>query len=239
MEQLAPRTVINAAAYTDVNGAEAADQRTLAVALNRELPARLAGACDRIGAPLVHVSTDYVFDGTADRPYREEDPVAPLQVYGETKLAGEREITERLGESRALIVRVSTLYGPGPRGHYVRAILGQARKRARIEVVRLPVSSPGYTPDLAEGLVELVWSRARGVVHLANGGGCSRLELAREIVRLAGLDVRVDERPVATDPAPRPAYSVLDTSRYTELTGRAMRPWRDALAEYLSAVGSQ
>lgn len=233
---IGPSAVVNAAAYTDVARAELIAEREAVFRLNRDAPAELARACRVLGVPLVHLSTDYVFDGNKTTPYREDDLPAPLQVYGQSKLEGERAILET--HDTALVVRTSTMYGPrrGDRRHYVGAVLSQARERDRLEVVRLPVSSPTYSLDLAAALIDLLETGARGIVHVVNHGGCSRGELALEIVRLAGLaaSTEVHERAPAADPPRRPSYSVLDTSRFTELTGRTMRPWQDGLAAYLA-----
>lgn len=232
---LAPTAVVNAAAYTDVARAELIAEREAVFRLNRDAPAELARACRTHGVPLVHLSTDYVFDGRKTAPYREDDAAAPLQVYGQSKLEGERRILDL--HDATLVVRTSTMYGPGrgERQHYVGAVLRQARGRDRLEVVRLPVSSPTYSLDLAAALVDLLEAGARGIVHVVNHGGCSRGELAREIVRRAGLGTDVQERAPAAGAPQRPPYSVLDTSRFSELTGRPMRPWQEGLAAYLSS----
>jgi dTDP-4-dehydrorhamnose reductase len=235
LEALSPSAVINAAAYTDVARAEQEGERRRAYRLNRDAPGALAHACRALGVPLIHVSTDYVFDGRKEAAYVETDAVGPLQIYGRSKLEGERRVLA--GHHGALIVRTSTLYGPGraDRPHYVDAILRQARRSDRLHVVRLPVSSPTYSIDLARGLIELLESSATGIVHLVNRGGCSRLELAREILRRAGLDrsTELRERSPPAGPPARPAFSVLDTSRFAQLTGREPRTWQEALADYL------
>jgi len=234
---IGPSAVINASAFTDVVRAELAEERGAVQGLNRDAPAALAEQCRRSGIPLVHVSTDYVFDGSLRRPYREEDPTNPLQCYGRSKLEGEREVARLLPE--AVVARTSTLYGPGRRRrpHYVDAVLRQAHERDRLSVVRLPVSSPTYAPDLAAALLRLLELRASGLFHIVNGGSCSRLELAREAVRLAGLAGRVEvlERPEEPGSLARPAYSVLDGSRYARVAGLPLRGWADALADYLGA----
>lgn len=236
-ENSSASAVINAAAYTDVTRAEISAEREEVFRLNRDAPATLAGICRRRGIDLIFVSTDFVFDGILGRPYDERHPPAPLQVYGRSKLEGERAVLETHPD--ALIVRTSTLYGPGRRGrpHYVDAILDQAARRDRIDVVRTPVSSPTYTPDLGRALVELLEVGASGLVHVVNDGACSRLELARETVRLAGAAGRVvvAERPESHEGPQRPAYSVLDGSRYLELCGSALRSWDQALADYVSS----
>jgi dTDP-4-dehydrorhamnose reductase len=238
LEQLDPRAVLNASAYTDVARSELPAEREAVYALNRDVPAALARWCARRGRGLIHVSTDYVFDGRARRPYREDDPVNPLQVYGRSKLAGEDAVREAL--PTAVVARTSTLYGPGRRRrpHYVDAVLRQAHEYGKLRVVRPPVSSPTYAPDLAEALLELLGAGADGLFHTVNAGACSRYELACAAVRLAGLSDRVDvgERPEEPGGLARPAYSVLDATRYAELTGRPVRSWDEALREYLGAA---
>ncbi len=228
-----PAAVINAAGFTDVAGAE--DHVGEAFRLNRDLPKVLAEICSEHRIPLVHLSTDYVFDGKKKVPYVENDPVAPLQVYGQSKLAGEQEVLE--AHDRSLVVRTSTLYGPGCRRrlHYVDAVLSRARDEGRLELVRPPVSSPTYAPDLAEAICELLGVGATGIVHWANAGSCSRFELAMAALEISGLvdTVTVRERPEPTEGLARPGYSVMDTSRYTKLTGRTARAWRESLREYI------
>lgn len=227
--------VINAAAYTDVTHAEQADQHDAVMRLNRDAPRELARACARSGLPLAHVSTDYVFDGSKGEPYREEDAVAPLQFYGLSKLEGEQAVLD--AHPAAVVVRTSTLFGPGRRSrpHYVDAVLGQARVKDRLELVRLPVSSPSYAPDLAESMLRLLDVEAAGVVHVVNCGSCTRIELAQEAMRLAGprYEAEVVERLDSPGGPGRPDYSVLDVARYTGLTGSPPRTWQAALADYL------
>ncbi len=230
-----PAWIVNAAAFTDVAGAERPENRAAVLGLNRDLPAALARECRLRAARLVHVSTDFVFDGAATRPYREDDPTAPLQLYGSSKLEGERAALAAHPE--VLVVRTSTLYGFAnrPRPNYVDAIRMQAEDRSLIEVVEFPVASPTFATDLAWAILRLVDARVSGIVHVVNDGGCSRLELARAIVEERGRAqcVQVRVRAAPPDDLRRPAYSVLDTSRYAALTGTRLRPWRLALAEYL------
>ena len=230
---LAPTAVINAAAWTDVRRAEEAANRRLVWEVNCHGPRRLAEACAAADVPLIHLSTDYVFDGRARDPYKEDDAPNPLQAYGASKLDGENEV--RRVYPRALIARTSTVYGERPQGprHYVDAILAQARERGALAVVRLPVSSPSYTPDIAAGLVYLLDAGATGLVHVVNDGAASRHELARAAVRFAGFRIEVGEIEQPPDDLERPDYSVLDTSRYRALTGRTMRAWDEALREYV------
>lgn len=237
LDDLAPGAVLNAAAFTDVSGAELPANRDLAFRLNRDAPAALARACRKRRIPLVHVSTDYVFDGTSPRPYREEDPTRPLQIYGLSKREGEREVLSL--DPGALVVRTSTLFGPAPRQrlNYVDAILEQARRQPVVSVVEPPVSSPTFAPDLADAILRLFDAGSTGLVHAANDGPCSRLELARAVVEEAGLAgaVEVRVRPAPPSDLPRPAYSVLDTQHLASLLGGALRPWREALAEHVRA----
>jgi len=236
---LRPTAIVNLAGFTDVGAAERPENRSAVTALNAELPGRLAAACARLAIPFIHVSTDYVFDGAKRTPYLEDDLVNPSQVYGATKLEGERAAIA--GHPRALIVRVSTLYGPGrpQRPAYVDAILAQARARAAergvVEVVEPPVSSPTYAPDVAPALVDLMDRGATGIVHVVNDGAASRLQLATATVALAGLGdrVAVRVRPEPPSGLRRPAYSVLDTAKLLGLIGRKLPPWADALARYV------
>lgn len=240
IERLSPRAVVNAAAWTDVAGAERPEVRERVGRLNRDAPRAVAEACRHIGAFLVHLSTDYVFDGTKGTPYVEEDRPNPLQVYGRSKLEGEEAVLAACPE--ALVVRSSTLYGPGPRPrpHYVDAILRRAALGGVLEVVETPVASPTYTADLAEAILDLLTSGSlRGVLHVVNAGACSRLELARAAVEAAGLSgaVRLLGRPEPPGGPRRPAYSVLSTARLERWLGRPMRPWREALLAYLRSRG--
>jgi len=240
LDALRPAAILNLAGFTDVAAAERPENAPAAIALNVELPAALAGASARLAIPFVHVSTDYVFDGAKATPYLEDDPVNPLQVYGATKLDGERAALAR--NPRVLILRVSTLYGSGrpQRPAYVDAILAQARARAAegggtLTVVEAPVSSPTYAPDVAPALVDLLDRGATGIVHAVNDGAASRLELAAAVVALAGFGDRVTVRagPELPNTLRRPAYSVLDTSKLHQVLGRRLPPWKEALARYL------
>jgi dTDP-4-dehydrorhamnose reductase len=236
LDRIAPDVVINAAGFTDVNRAELPECRREVFGANAEGPAALARECAARGAKLVHVSTDYVFDGASRVPYLEDAATGPLQVYGDSKLAGERAVLE--SSRSALVVRASTLYGPGraARPHYVDAIREQLRERDVLEVVELPVASPTLAPDLADGIVRLLDVGAGGIVHVANQGACSRLELTRAVVELSGTGDRVEVRvraPGKSGPS-RPAYSALSTARFESLTGRCLRGWRQALAAYLA-----
>ena len=224
-----PDAVLNCAAFTAVDAAESREAEALAV--NGTAVGYLAEAADAARAVLVQVSTDYVFDGEADRAYREDNPVNPLSAYGRTKLAGELEAV-RAG--RHLIVRTAWLFGEG--NNFVEAILRQvAAGRDELRVVEDQVGCPTYAEDLASALLVLVARNVRGILHAVNAGATSWYGLACEIVRQRSAPVRVT--PVSTADMPRPARrprrAVLDASRMQGLLGAALPPWQDALARYL------
>jgi len=225
-----PSTVINCAAFTAVDDCES--NEGLALAVNGAAVGHLATACNRVGARLIQISTDYVFPGTADRPYTEDDPVAPASAYGRTKLRGEENA---LGAEQHLVVRTAWLFGHG--GHnFVEAIRAQIDAGAtRMTVVADQRGCPTYCEDLAAAILDLADSGADGIVHAVNTGDTTWHGLAAAIAGRLGADVEI--LPVATDelprPAPRPPYSVLDTARLDSILGRPMPPWQDALARYL------
>lgn len=235
LDDARPAALLNATGFTDVDAAEKPRNRDTVVLLNREAPRRMGVACARLRIPLVHVSTDFVFDGAKGEPYDEDDTVAPLQFYGRSKLEGERAVLAAC--PAAIVVRTATLYGPGrpERPHYVRSVLRQVRPGARIELVRLPVASVTYSADLARAMLRLLEVGARGIVHFANRGSCSRMELAREAIRLRhpDLPVEIAERPGSSTGPARPAYSVLDVSLYERLASERVRHWKAALAAYV------
>lgn len=231
ISDLAPRVVINAAAYTDVDGCESNWGRALAV--NGDGPRILAEACLSAEATLIHVSTDFVFDGNGLKPYRPYQPTHPVSAYGRSKLEGERGVVA--SGCRYLIVRTSWLFGSGGR-NFVDTILTRARAGDPLRVVADQIGRPTYVEDLATAILRLMDSRSAGIVHFGNGGDCSWYEFANAIVREAGIQVEV--QPITSDelsrPAMRPAYSVLDLSDYTAISGWVPPHWRDALRRYLA-----
>jgi len=226
---LKPRVVVNAAAYTDVDGCET--NKELAMQVNGEGVAHLALAALEIGARLVHVSTDYVFDGAKDSPWLEDDPPHPLSVYGESKLAG--ELNARIVPDH-LIIRTQWLYGLHGK-NFVETMLRLAGERNELAVVDDQVGSPTWTADLARAIKALIDADCRGTYHAANAGFCSWNGFARAIFEEAGLAVTVN--PMTTTelgrPATRPLYSVLDCGRLVKDTGFHPEPWREALRKYL------
>lgn len=224
--------VINAAACTDVDGCET--NRELAEAVNGEAPGGVAAACVEVGAKMVHFGTDFVFDGRGHRPYLPDDPANPLSVYGQTKWAGEEAV--RSAGGRSLVVRTSWLFGLHGR-NFVEAILAKAEAEQPLSVVDDQIGAPTLASDLAEAVVHLLDACAEGTVHFTNSGSCSWFDFACEIVRGASLDAAVSRTTseALAQPARRPGYSVLDTSRYAELTDHTPRPWRNALGRYMDA----
>jgi len=225
------RLVLNAAADTRVDAAETDPHHNR---VNHVAVGLLAARCSEIGATLVHVSTDYVFNGRSIRPYREDDPVDPLNAYGRGKLAGERRAFEEGDE--VLVVRTSWIFGAGG-SNFVDTILKRVEAGSReLSVVDDQVGRPTYAGDLAAAIRSLVDRRVTGIVHFANGGDATWYDLARESLRLSGRD-DVALKPVATEEFPRPArrprHSVLDTSLYERLTKVTPRHWHQALAAYL------
>jgi dTDP-4-dehydrorhamnose reductase len=230
-----PDVVFNASAYNAVDGAEA--DPAAAFAVNALAVLHLGRACRAAGALLVHFSTDYVFDGTDERPIPEERTPRPLSVYGVSKLAGEA-LAAASGAAH-LVVRTSALFATGGSrvkgGSFVERILERARSGQPLRVVSDQTFSPTYAPDLARAAIALAGSGARGIFHVANEGACTWHELAVAALEAAGVPASVTPIGAADlgAPAARPRYSVLDTGRYHALGLPAMRPWREALAEML------
>jgi dTDP-4-dehydrorhamnose reductase len=219
---LAGSTVINCAAYTDVDGAESDPERAHAV--NAEGASNVAEAAERV----IYVSTDYVFDGTKREPYVESDPTAPLQSYGRSKLAGEHATA--LANPNHLIVRTSWLFGVGGK-NFVATMLALGKKNDELLVVDDQVGCPTFTGHLAVALSRLARSGERGILHAAAAGSCSWFDFAREIFDRAGVDCLV--KPCTSDEFPRPArrphHSVLGTER----DGPTLPVWQDGLDAYL------
>lgn len=220
-----PDVIVNCAAYTNVDGAES--EQTRAFAINGEG----AGNVARTGVRTVHVSTDYVFDGTKESPYVESDPVGPRSAYGRSKLEGERQVAAA-GEHHA-IVRTAWLFGTGG-PNFVETMLRLAAERGEVAVVTDQVGCPTFTGHLAEALVDLAGREAPGIHHVAGAGSCSWNVFAREIFRLAGVECAVAD---ATSeqmarPAPRPSNSVLHSTRSDT---PYLPSWEDGLAAYLAA----
>jgi dTDP-4-dehydrorhamnose reductase len=223
-----PDVVINCAAWTDVDGAETAEEAAFAV--NGRGAGNVAAAAAQVEARIVHVSTDYVFDGAKGAPYVESDQPASLSAYGRTKLAGEEAVAA--ANKRHFIVRSAGLFGVGGR-NFVETMLQLAEDRSEVTVVRDQVGSPTYTWHLAYGIVRLIEGIEYGIHHMAAAGQCSWYEFAREIFEQAGVECRVlsitsEEFGAA---APRPAFSALVSQREHAIR---LPSWQDGLAGYLA-----
>ena len=233
-EEFGPELIINAAAYTDVEAAE--DNLTDAFRVNETGARNLAEVAARLGVPIVYFSTDFVFDGRRTTPYEPDDAAAPISVYGKSKLAGEHATKQ--GNSRHFILRTAWLYGPGG-NNFVEKILVLASQHPELRIVSDEVGSPTHTLDLAEATLALARTKAYGVYHAVNEGAVSRHDFARRILELAGVNTPIEPCFGAEFPAKarRPAYGALSTARLREACGHTMRPWDDALVDYMRRRG--
>ncbi|HWM92397.1 MAG TPA: dTDP-4-dehydrorhamnose reductase [Thermoanaerobaculia bacterium] len=234
-----PELIVNCAAYTKVDACEG-EGRAEAFAINGEALDNVVAAAQSLDtgkAWLVHVSTDYVFDGKAREPYPENAPVGPLSVYGQSKLDGERRV---LAYDRSTVVRTSWLFGPGG-PNFVATIVRLIEEGRHLRVVRDQVGAPTYTLFLAKAILDLAQLGVRGAVHYRNREPVSWYAFASEIAGLWSGTRRVPEVvPVTSDefprPAPRPAFSVLDVSWFEEVAGRRVEPWGWGLVDYMAAL---
>jgi dTDP-4-dehydrorhamnose reductase len=241
LRQHRPQVVVNCAAFTAVDPSET--DRSAAFRVNATGPGVLAAGCARLGIPLIHVSTDYVFDGRKTTPYLESDPVSPINVYGESKAAGEAEVRSR--SERHIIVRTAWLFADHGR-NFVRTMLEQARTQREIRVVADQTACPTPAGDLARALVRLAVRTAegdpiRGTVHYCGRDPVSRFDFARTIIAAAypnGAAPRIAPIALAetSDIARRPHRTALDCRRFTEFAGYAPRPWREGLAETIARL---
>jgi dTDP-4-dehydrorhamnose reductase len=234
-EELRPDTVFNCAAFHNLDVCEREEDRSFEV--NGRAVKRMAERCRDTGAKLIHLSTNYVFDGQGDRPYLEDDLPAPRSVYAISKLAGEQMALAY--EPGALVVRSSGLYGlhgsASKGGNFVQRMLGRAREQGEVKMVEDQRLTPTFTADLAAGLIAAVEAGEQGVLHMTNSGECSWYEFTLEIFSLAGVEAEVE--PVTTTIPPggvdRPLNGVLGTRSGLE----PLRPWQDALADYMARAG--
>jgi dTDP-4-dehydrorhamnose reductase len=230
-----PDWVVNCAAYTAVDSAE--DEPEKAAAANATAVRCLAEACAAAGVRLLHISTDYVFDGRKAEPYLPADPTGPVSAYGRTKLAGERAALAAGGATA--ILRTAWLHGPhGP--NFVAAILRQLDAGRPLRVVDDQVGAPTYTAHFAQAVAAAIAADLRGVHHATAGGACTWFGLAHAICELTGRRGH-PLTPISSDelarPAPRPANSRLDMTSFVAATGFVMPPWRDGLAAHLARLG--
>ena len=229
-----PDVVIHCAAYTQVDAAE--EKMDLAWRINVIGAQNVAMACRSINASMVYISTDYVFDGKLGRFYTEFDAVNPLGVYGKSKYAG--EVLARQANERLYVLRTAWLYGEGP--NFVRTMLKLGQERDELQVVNDQYGCPTSTVDLAEAVLRIIGTGRYGTYHVVGSGVTTWHGFARKVFELSG-NTRVRVMPVTTEqfvrPAPRPAYSPLDTRLLRLALGWSPRPWEEALTEYLQCEG--
>lgn len=237
IDSFRPALIVNCAAFTKVDACEG-EGRASAFAVNGAAVGHVAAAAERAGARLIHVSTDYVFDGRAHEPYEEDAPTGPLSVYGQSKLEGEREAL-RLGN--ALVVRTSWLFGPGGPNFVATLVRLIEEKKLPLRVVADQEGCPTYTPFLARAILDLAPLAVTGVIHYRNREPVTWYAFAQAIAELWPSPAQpVEVLPVTTAefprPAPRPAWSVLSVRRFEETAGRRVEPWDWGLAEYLARI---
>ncbi|MGB3535201.1 MAG: dTDP-4-dehydrorhamnose reductase [Microcoleaceae cyanobacterium] len=243
VDKTQPDIIVNAAAYTAVDKAES--EPDLAMAINGKAPGILATQAQKLGATLIHVSTDYVFNGKKNTPYLETDETQPLGLYGQSKLAGEQAILA--SNANAVIIRTAWVYGAGGKGNFVKTMLRLAGQREELGVVVDQVGGPTWTGDLAKAIVELIPrlnSETYGIYHYTNSGVTSWYDFAVAIfeeAKILGIPLKIQHcKPITTDqyptPASRPAYSVLSNRKISEVLGYHPPHWRQGLREMLKQL---
>ncbi len=236
VNEIKPDIVIHSAAYTDVDGCELNPEKAYRV--NALGTKNVALACQESEIPLVYISTDYVFDGIKSQPYLESDVVNPINVYGKSKLEGEKFVQSLL--KKFFIIRTSWLYGKRGR-NFVKTILNLAQNQRELKIVNDQVGSPTYTLDLAQKISELIEFPYYGIYHITNQGFCSWFEFAREIIgglSLKGIRIIPIESRELNRPARRPSYSVLENYSLKLKGLPLLRDWKSALKEFLSVLKS-
>lgn len=235
MVDFAPNLVINCAAYTNVDGCEANEDT--AFKANSIGPRNLAMACKEIGAKLVHISTDYIFEGNGTKPYREYDLANPVNVYGKTKLLGERYVEQQC--SKYFIVRTAWLYGLNG-NNFVKTIIKAASTNRNIAVVNDQRGNPTNAEDLAYHILKLALTEEYGIYHCTGSGECSWYDFACKIVEYSKLNCSV--KPITTEEykkgASRPAFSSLDNMMLRCTVGDEMRPWKEALRMFINKINN-
>lgn len=233
ISEVNPDVVIHAAAYTKVDLAESEPDQ--AFLINAYGTRNVAVLSEAVGAKLVYISTDYVFDGTANVPYNEFAPTNPLSVYGKSKLAGEQFVRDL--HSKFFIVRTSWVYGKHG-NNFVKTMLRLAQERDQLIVVHDQIGCPTYTVDLANCILELIQTEKYGIYHVSNSGHCSWYEFAKAIFEEAGIEVKLNPCTMKDfpRPAPRPAYSVFKHMALKLNGFSEMREWREALKEFIIQI---
>jgi dTDP-4-dehydrorhamnose reductase len=236
-----PTLVLNCAAFTQVDLAE--QQEDLANSINGHALITLSAVSKRYNTKLVHFSTDFVFDGSATRPYRPSDPTNPLSAYGRSKLLGEQKVRE-FDPPGYLLIRTSWVYGPNG-ACFPQTMINAARAGKPLRVVSDQIGSPTYTRDLADATLNLIDANATGLFHVTNSDQTNWFDFTRAILDEFSLtaDLQLitsaDWQKLRPQSAIRPGYSVLDTSDYTRVTGKNLRSWREALHDYRLALESK
>ena len=231
--------VVNCAAYTAVDKAE--EEKLECAAININAVKNLANAADAIGAKIIHISTDYVFDGTAHRPYKESDKVNPISQYGTTKRKGETALLALAPES--IIIRTSWLYSPYG-NNFVKTMLRLGADQSKIKVVSDQIGTPTYALDLARAIYMVLMSHqwVEGIFHFSNEGVCSWYDFAKSIHRIARID-KCEIKPIPTEEYPtaasRPFYSVLDKTRIKATYGVKAPYWEDSLIECIKRINNE
>ena len=228
--------IVNCAAYTAVDRAE--EEKMLCAAVNTDAVKNLAMAADANGAKIIHISTDYVFDGTNHRPYRESDKVNPISQYGTTKRKGEPLLLALAPQ--AIIIRTAWLYSAHGK-NFVKTMLRLADSQPEIKVVCDQIGTPTFARDLARAVVKVLQSHqwVPGIYHFTDEGAASWYDFAKAIFRIAGKDVKVTPIPTEDYPTPasRPSYSILDRTRIKATYGIEIPHWEEALADCLRQLG--
>lgn len=232
LQEVKPEVVIHCAAYTNVDGCET--ESDLAYRVNASGTGNIAAECLKLGAAMVYVSTDYVFDGQKGQPYYEVDKPNPINTYGKTKLAGEEIVKSFL--KNYYIVRTAWLYGKQG-GNFVKTMLKLGEKQDTLNVVNDQVGSPTNAFDLANAIGKIIESNKFGIYHVTNSGSCAWYDFARKIFEIRGMPVKVN--PISSDklnrPAKRPTHSVLNNFNLQTNLGYEMRNWEESLREYLDS----
>ncbi|NES70988.1 MAG: dTDP-4-dehydrorhamnose reductase [Okeania sp. SIO2D1] len=245
ISQVKPEIIVNAAAYTAVDKSE--NEPELAHAVNSIAPGIMATEAKKLGATLIHISTDYVFDGTQSTPYTETDPTNPLGIYGKSKLAGEKAIRET--EANHIIIRTAWVYGVYGKGNFVKTMLRVGKDREELRVVYDQVGCPTWTGDLAEAIAQIIPhlnSETYGTYHYTNSGAISWYDFAMTIFEEAkqlGFPLEVKRVvPITTaeypTPAKRPAFSVLNSEKISKVLGKHSPYWRDSLRQMLKQLAA-
>lgn len=230
--EIGPDLVIHTAAYTDVDGCESCPDR--AYQINAVGSRNVALACRRSEAEGVYISTDFIFNGRKAQPYLEQDETSPINIYGKSKLEGERYFSSLL--AKYVIVRSSWIFGHSGK-NFVDTVLRLAGERGELKVVNDQVGSPTYSKDLARAIGNLIETSSYGIFHVSNAGNCSWYEFSRTILEYAGIK-GVTVKPISSGElnrqAKRPRMTILDNTRYIQTVGKPLRPWPEALREYIS-----